>query len=47
MARAGHAAFATTQLYIDLSGERFRDEANLLEERLWGKSGTKKPVPSS
>jgi len=41
MARAGHADFATTQLYIDLSGERFRAEANLLEERLWGESGTK------
>jgi integrase len=34
MARAGHADFATTQLYIDLAGETFRDEAELLERRL-------------
>jgi hypothetical protein len=40
MARAGHSDFATTQLYIDLSGEAFRDEAQLLEDRLWGTSGT-------
>jgi integrase len=39
MARAGHSDFATTQLYIDLAGERFRDEAELLERRLWGESG--------
>lgn len=41
MARAGHSDFATTQLYIDLSGEAFRDEAQMLEDRLWGDSGTK------
>jgi integrase len=41
MARAGHSDFATTQLYIDLAGERFRDEAELLERRLWGATGTK------
>ena len=33
MARAGHADFATTQLYIDLAGEQFRQEAERLEER--------------
>jgi hypothetical protein len=33
---------ATTQLYIDLAGETFRDEAELLERRLWGG-----PVPPS
>jgi len=36
MARAGHVSLATTQRYIDLSGETFRDEAEQLEERLWG-----------
>jgi hypothetical protein len=41
MARAGHSDFATTQLYIDLAGESFREEADRLEERLWGGSGTK------
>jgi hypothetical protein len=35
MARAGHSDFQTTQLYIDLASERFRDEAELLERRLW------------
>ncbi len=42
MARAGHSDFKTTQGYIDLAGEAFRDEAELLEERLLGqKSGQK------
>jgi integrase len=42
MARAGHSDFATTQLYIDLAGETFREEAALLDERLFGqKSGQK------
>ena len=41
MARAGHSDFATTQLYIDLSGEAFREEAQRLEDRLWGDSGKK------
>jgi integrase len=36
MARAGHSDFATTQLYIDLSGETFREEAELADERLFG-----------
>jgi hypothetical protein len=40
MARAGHSDFKTTQGYIDLAGERFRDEAELLERRLWGELGT-------
>lgn len=34
MARAGHSDFTTTQLYIDLAGETFRDETELLERRL-------------
>jgi integrase len=46
MARAGHSDFKTTQLYIDLAGEHFREEAELLERRLWGDSGYQKPVPS-
>jgi integrase len=36
MARAGHSDFATTQLYIDLAGETFREEAERLEERVFG-----------
>jgi site-specific recombinase XerD len=42
MQRAGHSAYSTTRLYVDLAGERFRDEADRLEERLWGR-----PVESS
>lgn len=34
MARAGHADFQTTQIYIDLAGETFRHDAELLEQRL-------------
>lgn len=41
MARAGHSSFTTTQGYIDLAGETFREEADRLEEGLWGSSGTK------
>ncbi len=41
MARAGHSDFKTTQGYIDLAGETFRNEADLLERRLWGETGTK------
>jgi hypothetical protein len=41
MARAGHSDFKTTQRYIDLAGEVFRSEAERLEERLWGDSGTR------
>jgi integrase len=37
MARAGHSDFKTTQGYIDLAGETFRDEAELADERLFGK----------
>jgi integrase len=33
-ARAGHSDYSTTQLYIDLAGETFREEAERLEERL-------------
>jgi integrase len=36
MARAGHSSYATTRLYINLSGHVFRDEADREEERLFG-----------
>jgi integrase len=39
MALAGHSDFTTTQGYIDLAGEVFREEAGRLEERLFGKVG--------
>jgi integrase len=39
MARAGHSSYSTTRRYVDLAGERFRAEADRLEQRLWG-SGT-------
>ena len=35
MARAGHSDFKTTQGYIDLAGETFREEADRLEERVF------------
>jgi site-specific recombinase XerD len=41
MSRAGHTAYSTTKRYIDLAGERFREEADRLEQRLWGGTGTK------
>ena len=41
MARAGHSDFATTQLYIDLAGETFREEAELLDARLEAAFGQK------
>jgi integrase len=40
MARAGHSDFATTQGYIDLAGETFREEAELAEERMVGAART-------
>ena len=36
MTRAGHSSYATTRRYVDLAGERFRGEADRLEQRLWG-----------
>jgi integrase len=42
MALAGHSDFATTQGYIDLAGEVFRDEAGQLEERLFGQKSRQK-----
>ena len=41
MSRAGHSSYATTRRYIDLAGERFREEADRLEDRLWGGGGRK------
>jgi len=40
MARAGHSDYAAACRFVDLAGERFRAEADRLEERLWGSSGT-------
>jgi excisionase family DNA binding protein len=40
MARAGHSSYSTIRRYIDLAGESFREEADRLEERLWGGTGT-------
>jgi integrase len=45
MARAGHSDFKTTQAYIDLAGERFRKDAERLEQRLWGSNRYQIPVP--
>jgi hypothetical protein len=39
MARAGHADLATTQLYIDLAGEAFREEADKLGARVFADVG--------
>jgi len=36
MARARHSDFATMQLYIDLAGESFREEQELVDARLFG-----------
>jgi hypothetical protein len=41
IARSGHSSYSTTRRYVDLAGERFREEAELLEQRLWSRSGTK------
>lgn len=35
------SSYTTTRRYIDLAGVRFREEADRLENRLWGASGTK------
>ena len=42
-ARAGHSDYSTTQLYIDLAGETFREEAERLEERLSRYEGKNQP----
>jgi hypothetical protein len=38
-ARAGRSDYSTTQLYIDLAGETFREEADRLEDRLFAGAG--------
>jgi site-specific recombinase XerD len=43
MARSGHSDFKTTQLYIDLAGETFREEEELLDARLFGQKSGQKP----
>jgi integrase len=39
--RAGHSAFTTTQIYINLAGETFPEAAELLEARMLGEVGHK------
>lgn len=39
MTRAGHSDFATTQIYIDLAGESFREEAEKAGERIFAALG--------
>jgi hypothetical protein len=39
MARAGHSDFQTTQGYIDVAGETFREEAELADKLFGQKSG--------
>jgi hypothetical protein len=46
MTRAGHSDFKTTQVYIDLAGEMFREEAARLERRLWSSDQYQIPVPN-
>jgi integrase len=41
MARAGHSDFKTTELYIDLAGVTFREEAELHDARVFGSVGQK------
>jgi hypothetical protein len=36
MVRAGHSDLKTTQGYIDLAGETFREEAELADARMIG-----------
>jgi hypothetical protein len=43
MARAGHADLATTQLYIDLAGEAFREEADKLGARVFADVVRRRP----
>jgi integrase len=51
MTRSGHSSYSTTRRYIDLAGERFREEAERLERRLWSAEGVedsgRKPPPST
>jgi integrase len=41
MKRAGHSDFKTTQLYIDLAGETFREDAERVGERIFAQLGHK------
>jgi integrase len=41
MKRAGHSDFKTTQLYIDLAGETFREDAERIGERIFAQLGHK------
>ena len=41
MTRAGHTDMRKTKRYLHLAGTAFRDEAERLEQRLLGDSGTR------
>jgi integrase len=41
MTRSGHSSMQTTQQYIHLAGVQYRDEAEALEKRLYGKTARK------
>jgi hypothetical protein len=43
MARAGHADFKTTQAYIDLAGETFREEAEAVGSRVFAAVAVETP----
>lgn len=49
MGIAGHRSMATTRQYVHLAGVVFRDEASLLEQRLFGveDSGRNSPLTAS
>ena len=42
MSRAGHSDYAATRRYVELAGERSREEGDRLEQRLSGAIGTKR-----
>jgi integrase len=44
-ARAGHSSYSTTQLYVDLAGVRFREEAERVEDRVLGGISTHSSTP--
>jgi integrase len=42
--RAGHSSMQTTQRYVHLAGQLYREEAVKLEERIWGEKKAWSPV---
>jgi hypothetical protein len=37
--KAGHSSYSVTQLYVDLAGVEFPEDAAKHEERMWGAKG--------